>query len=98
MLYSLEITREAKLDIQEAWLWYEERNNGLGDDFLLMLEALLDGLKRNPFLYEEKYDGLSVGLLKRFPYKVVYTIQGDVVGIIGVIHTSRNPTIWKDRV
>ncbi|HET9053851.1 MAG TPA: hypothetical protein VFM90_06755 [Cyclobacteriaceae bacterium] len=45
MLYSLEITREAKLDIQEAWLWYEEQNNGLGDDFLLMLESIARWIK-----------------------------------------------------
>lgn len=98
MNHILEITKEAKLDIEEAWLWYEEIRTGLGEDFLLSLEATLNQLKRQPLLYEIKYKEVRVCLLKRFPYKVIYFLDNDKIIVLAVFHGHRNPETWKDRV
>ncbi|HMP98135.1 MAG TPA: type II toxin-antitoxin system RelE/ParE family toxin [Cyclobacteriaceae bacterium] len=98
MNHILEITKEAKLDIEEAWLWYEEIRTGLGEDFLLSLEAALNQLKRQPLLYEIKHKEVRVCLLKRFPYKVIYFLDNDKVIVLAVFHSHRNPETWKERV
>jgi len=56
MSYILEITEEARLDIQETVEWYDSRRIGLGDEFLLSLEATLSSLQKNPFQHPLQFD------------------------------------------
>lgn len=39
MKYSLIILPKAEKDIEDAYLWYEDKRTGLGYDFILNLEA-----------------------------------------------------------
>lgn len=98
MIFLLELTQEAKLDVQEAWLWYEEKQVGLGDDFLVSLETSINHITHNPLLFEIKFQDLHVAPVKRFPYKIIYYLQENRITVIAVFHTSRNPTIWEERV
>ena len=97
MTYQLEITREAKLDIQDAWIWYENNKAGLGDDFILNLEAGISQITRQPLTHEVKYKEVRVCLLRRFPYKIMYTILETKILVLAVLHSSRDPEIWKER-
>ena len=42
---------EAKTDVAEAYLWYEEHSLGLGMDFLRCVEAALLSIQRTPLIY-----------------------------------------------
>lgn len=95
MSYTLEFTEEARLDIQETVDWYDSRREGLGDEFLLSLEATVSNLQRNPFHYPLRYDQVRRILLRRFPYQVVFVMKEQTIGVPGVLHTRRDPTIWK---
>lgn len=97
MFYSLSLTQAAKLDVQEAWLWYEEKQSGLGDDFISSLDSTISIIIQNPFLFEVKFEGLRVAPTKRFPFRVIYYLEDTQIGVIAVFHTSRNPTVWKER-
>lgn len=97
MTYSLELTQAAKLDVQEAWLWYEEKQAGLGDDFVLSLEATINFIIRKPHIFEVKFEDLHIAPIKRFPYKIIYYLLEKRITVIAVFHTSRNPTIWEER-
>ncbi len=39
----------AAADIDEAFLWYESQRTGLGNEFLLAAEAMLDAIAEHPF-------------------------------------------------
>lgn len=39
----------AAADIDDAWLWYESQRPGLGNDFLLAAQAVVDSIAENPF-------------------------------------------------
>jgi len=41
----------AKLEIAEAYRWYEERRDGLGNDFLLCVEESLEKIGRSSDQY-----------------------------------------------
>lgn len=48
MTRQLIIRPEAEADIAQAFDWYEARVAGLGSEFLLVLDAALSSILRNP--------------------------------------------------
>jgi plasmid stabilization system protein ParE len=63
---------EAERDIAEAYAWYEGRRPGLGEEFLSCLEAYLQGLRRTPEIHPFIRENYRRGLVRRFPYAVLY--------------------------
>ena len=51
MSYRLLIRPEAELDIEEAFLWYEERSRGLGSEFIRAVDASLSEIQRHPLAH-----------------------------------------------
>ncbi|MEH1920521.1 hypothetical protein [Nostoc sp.] len=41
MIYQLIISREAELDIQDGFEWYEQRSSGLGSEFVRVVDSSL---------------------------------------------------------
>jgi toxin ParE1/3/4 len=97
MRYSVLITEESRLDIIEAFLWYENQREGLGSDFELCLEAGLNQIQRTPLAFEVRHRNVRVHFIQRFLYGIHYIIEEDAIRVIGVFHTSRNPTSWSER-
>lgn len=50
-MHQLLISDESRLDILDAFSWYESRRPGLSKDFELCLEAGLSQIKRDPLLF-----------------------------------------------
>lgn len=59
-MYDLLISDESRLDILDAFSWYESRREGLGKDFELCLEAGFNHIQRNPLLYQKRYKNLRI--------------------------------------
>lgn len=91
MNYRLVIKEEADLEIIESYLWYEEQQPGLGEDFLQEVEEYLELIRLNPYIYEDKYKGQRPAVLKRFPFVLVYNIEEETIVVYAVFHTSRDP-------
>ncbi len=93
------ITRaEAEADIAEAAIWYERRQAGLGSDFVRSIDALFDVISKQPEIFPIVHRQARMGLPKRFPYLVIYTVMPDFISILAVIHGSRHPRRWKGRI
>ena len=97
MSYQLIIREEAEQDFQEAYNWYEAQRGGLGDEFTLSLDACMSSIIRNPNIYQSKYKGVRIGLTRRFPFGIYYFVINKRIIVIGILHISRNPKIWKTR-
>jgi len=97
MAYRLTVSDRAVREIGEAYEWYEEQVPGLGVEFVQELEAQLHFITESPRLYAETQRGIRRALLSRFPYGVFYASKGDIVSILGVVHTSRSPRRWPRR-
>ncbi len=98
MIHQLIIRPEAETEIKEAYEWYEEQRCGLGDDFLLNIDAALCSIQREPEMYAPLYKNLRRILIRRFPYSVFYIIESRKVIVMAVIHAKRHPRIWKNRI
>ncbi len=97
--YQIIVSREAELDIREAFLWYENKSPGLGYDLLLSIEDSLLYIRKNPIIYQIKYKGIRRAFIKRFPYGIFYSIDDSnkKIHIIAVFHAHRSPISWKRR-
>src|ERR1035437_1336320 len=98
MLVELVIAPEAELDIADAYVWYEGRRAGLGEEFLSSVDACLEGIRRRPEMYPVVHEGYRRSLIRRFPYAVFYEPSEAAVTIYAVFHTSRNPDKWRQRL
>jgi plasmid stabilization system protein ParE len=81
--------------------WYKEQNvEGLHKQFIEATSKVLKRLENNPLSNAIIHNNVRQGLLKKFPYKILYTIDNAVVEVlvIAVIHQKRDPKIWKGRV
>jgi plasmid stabilization system protein ParE len=82
---------EAILDIQEAFEWYEKQRLDLGYEFIEEIETGFERIVNHPLYYtsiNEQYRRIKVN---RFPYLIVYEIEGSNIIVNSVRHTSRKP-------
>jgi|SRR5579871_3649300 len=92
------VRRQAESDIATAARWYEEQRAGLSLRFRSALDQVLSTIERNPERFAPIYRDLRRALLRRFPYGVLFVTRSDTTIVVGVLHTSRNPTLWRARL
>jgi len=91
-VYQLQILRKAREDMQKSAAWYDERQSGLGNRFLLEVTRTLRLVEANPLHYEERFSKkFRFAVVKVFPFVIVYKIKDKTVVVNSVFHTSRNP-------
>jgi len=98
--YSLEVRPEALADIEEAAIWYEQHEAGLGTDFVKTVLESIDSLAVNHLIHRLRDRRRNVRwiLTNRFPYKVVYQSRDQRVTVVAVLHTARHDRGWKERL
>jgi plasmid stabilization system protein ParE len=96
--FVLEFSSQAREDVREVVLWYRNEQEGLEDRFLFSLKASTDSLIKNPLIYQVNFLSIRSMLMKRFPYRIYYSIEDDMVLILGVIHTKRSPKLIRKRI
>lgn len=91
MSYILEVKDEANLEIIEAYLYYEEKRTGLGEEFLEHLDNYFDRITTNPKHFPQKRKPYREAFIKRFPFLVIYEIAKNKVIVYSVFNTWQNP-------
>jgi plasmid stabilization system protein ParE len=90
-------TPEARNDIAEAYLWYEDQDLGLGMEFLRCLESSFLSVQRNPLIYQAVHKNYRRALTRRFPYSIFFEHDKEQTIIYAVFHCSQNPEKWHKR-
>ena len=88
---------EAEQELEAAALWYEERQSGLGDDFLGEFERTLRRIEAEPERWRIFQGGNRKLNFDRFPYAIVYSVRADAIYIKAVMHLHRRPFYWYHR-
>jgi len=89
---------DAEEELAHARQWYDERREGLGTDFLLCMEEAIERIRRAPDTYPVVYRDVRQVIVRRFPYIILYRIEGEQIVVFAVFHASRNPDVWKQRL
>ena len=90
--------KPAQSELDDAVAWYNEQAAGLGVEFLDELDRAIRRTLTHPFSCQEIEPGLRRCLLARFPYGLVYGVEGDTVVVVAVAHLHREPRYWSDRI
>jgi plasmid stabilization system protein ParE len=98
MAAKLVVAPEAELDIAEAYVWYESRRIGLGEEFLGSVDAAIERICRHPLIYPIVHEAYRRALIRRFPYAVFFEPTESSVTVYALFHTSRDPQKWRQRL
>ena len=88
---------KAKQELKEAFLWYEGQEPGLGYEFLISSDAARAIIQRNPGVYPKVYHEIQRTLIQRFPFAIYYVCRSDIIYILAIFHSRRNPDEWRKR-
>jgi plasmid stabilization system protein ParE len=94
MTYSIILSEIAEREIAAIRDWYDAQPFQYGLDFILTIEDTFARIAYNPNIYPvvlfNKYRRV---LVRRFPYAVYFSVEGNVIKISSVFHHSRSPEI-----
>ena len=96
-MFKLVLKPHAEIDFAETAIWYNFQREGLGEEFLLALEAKFNEIQRNPYQFKIIYKNVRRAFPNRFPYGIFFIAEENIIYILAVVHTSRNPKTWKKR-
>lgn len=98
MKHALVFRDEASLELEGAHNWYDERQAGLGDDFMDEVESLLDVVANTPERFPIVLGVIRRALVHRFPYAIYFRIVDDTqIRVLAIFHARRDPAIWRGR-
>ena len=98
MTLEILVRPEAEHDLMEAAAWYEQQQAGLGYRFSEEIETTFARISRHPYSYETLHRGTRRALLRRFPFGIFYRVEDAGIVILAVMHASRDPRRWRDRL
>lgn len=94
---TVRLRQEAEADLSDAARWYEERQPGLGSEFLDEVRRSLSSIADHPGLYPRVSGDIRRALIRRFPFGVFYLVDEPDIVVLAVMHGSRAPSRWKIR-
>lgn len=89
---------EAQDELDDAYAWYERQRMGLGEQFLSAVQDVLDRIGEYPEAYAVVHRDARRGLVRHFPYSILYRVEADRVTVVGVFHGRRHPRSLGDRL
>lgn len=90
----IDVLFSAAFEMDAAFAWYEDRQPGLGTEFLRACEATFTTVARLPQAYRIVRPGVHRALLRRFPYMVFFQAFEDRIVVLGVVHVRQSPDVW----
>jgi plasmid stabilization system protein ParE len=89
---------EARIEYFEAIAYYEERQHGLGARFTIEIENTIQRIVNDPYRWQEVEDNIRRCITHTFPYGVLYSVERNRIFLLAIMHHSREPGYWINRV
>jgi plasmid stabilization system protein ParE len=101
MKFTIRFSQLASDDLTDILGWYQSQDaEGLDKRFIQAISNILKRLETSPELYPIVRKNVRQALIQKFPYKILYIIDGlnVEVFIVALVHQKRNPNAWKKRL
>jgi len=102
MNWRVVVRPEAVADVETAAGWYDQREEGLGSQFVQEVISVFDALAENPLLYCRRHPIKNIRWRypERFPYRIIYeVVEGEkIVVVAAVLHAAQHDRHWRKRV
>ena len=90
---------EATVEYEVAINFYRESRTGIDVDFQDHFERALQIIKDHPQSGSPRRNSNKrLMFVGKYPYQIVYRIDGETILIIAIAHTSRRPGYWRKRI
>ncbi len=87
---------EAQQELIDAAIWYDDRREGLGDDFVDAVSDQVADICKMPERFPIVHDDVRQAILRRFPFVVYFRLIGERVLVVSIFHASRDPeSLWS---
>jgi len=91
-------TPTAQRELFEAKHFYDDERSGLGAEFLDIVAEALELLVAYPESSPIVRGKVRRKVLRRFPYNLLYRIDGQRLRILAVMNQKQKPSYWWGRV
>ena len=94
---------EARVEFRAAALWYKERRDGLGDEFVAAMAVTLQRIGESPASFprwpstQHTSPTIRKATIERFPYLIAFEQHQNYALVLGVAHQKRRPLYWLGR-
>ena len=85
-------------EVKTSYDWYQNQAEGLGGDFLRELETACQTIVELPDTWPMFRKHYRRFLLSKFPFPVIYRKKNNSIFVVAVMHNSRKPDYWKNRL
>lgn len=95
---ALALREAAFADIDAAEGWYENKEPGLGSQFVDAVDRTLASIEENPRAYPVVENTIRRAVVRRFPYSVFYVVEEARVVVLAVFHQAMSPSRVSTRL
>lgn len=88
----------ARAEAACAHAWYEERQAGVGQEFMRDLETTLKAACEQPDRCPPVSGDFRRAKLSRFPYAIYFVVQEQILHVAAIHHLHRDPKRLKQRL
>lgn len=88
-----------RAELRLAALWYEERRERFGDEFIAAMGAMLERIGTSPEAFplwpgvRQRRAPIRRAVVARFPYVIAFEQHDDVVHVLGIALAKRRPLL-----
>jgi plasmid stabilization system protein ParE len=94
----IEILEIARREFRVAKEFYELEQSGLGVRFEKEIKQVLLRIQQHPMAWPLERKEIRRCFTHRFPYKIIYSTQGEAIVILAFAHLHRKPDYWVERL
>lgn len=94
----IEILEIARREFRNAKEFYELEQTGLGARFENEIKQALLRIQQYPTAWSSERKEIRRCFIHRFPYKILYSIQKDIIIVLAFVHLHRKPDYWIGRI
>jgi hypothetical protein len=94
----LRIHELAAKELLDAVKWYNQLQDGLGARFQAMVVLQVGKIRKTPEWFPRESQEIFKVYVPKFPYKILYSVEGDSIVIWAIAHMHRKPWYWQSRI
>lgn len=88
---------DAAEEYQAALTWYLGRSQAAAVRLTEELDRTIESVRQFPEMYPLFDDRHRYAVLRRYPYSVVYRMDGDRIRVVAFAHSRRSSGYWQGR-
>ncbi len=93
MKYAHTFTLKSRIQFDNAFLWYLEKSELVGDSFRVAVGIRIEQICENPALYRKAKKQFREAIIKKYPFSIIFTIDeaNQLIIITSIFHHKQHP-------